>query len=107
MIGNKSSQKLIQQLRIKSVRQSKVRIIKDESKIGQQFDVVVDPADLQERKDWIPSRYTTSKNNNQGLNKVVSNATNLHRASDTTFLNTPALSSNPSRIANLTFAKEV
>ena len=38
---------------------------------------------------------------------MVSNATNLHRASDTTFVNTPALSSDPSRIANMTFAKEI
>ena len=47
----------------------------------------MDKRDQVERQNWIPSRHTTSRVKQQ--DKVISNATNLHRATDSTFQNTP------------------
>ena len=90
MSEEKSSQNLISQLRIKSVRQSKVRIVKDPS-AKNHFDVLVnqhaEKADNQNggQGKLLPSQYTTSQVH--GKDKVISNATNLHRETGSSFLN--------------------
>ena len=85
--GSKTSQDLIKQLRIKSVRQSKVRIVEDKHASGHyQIKTVSDDEGAKSGESSPNRQYNTQQAATRPLlpkDKVISNATNLHRAADT------------------------